>query len=64
MRQPLGKALTQSSMTARLVHPLNDGGRGQRLRWRKTPEQVVDILRYVLTGELAGGSGVGRQAAE
>jgi len=58
----LGKALIIQHDRS-LVHPLKEVD-GAALAVAETPEQVVDILRYVLTGELAGGSGVGRQAAE
>ena len=58
----LGKALIIQHDRS-LIHPLKEVD-GAALAVAETPEQVVDILRYVLTGELAGSSGLGRQAAE
>lgn len=58
----LGKALIIQHDRS-LIHPLKEVD-GAALAVAETPEQVVDILRYVLTGELAGRGALGRQAAE
>jgi len=58
----LGKALIVQHDRS-LIHPLKEVD-GAALAVAETPEQVVDILRYVLTGKLAGREGMGRQAAE
>ena len=58
----LGKALIIQHDRS-LIHPLKEVD-AAALAVAETPEQVVDILRYVQTGELAGRAGAGRQAAE
>ncbi|MGY6708181.1 MAG: YtoQ family protein [Rhizobiaceae bacterium] len=58
----LGKALIVQHDRS-LIHPLKEVD-GAALAVAETPEQVVDILRYVLTGKLGGREGMGRQAAE
>lgn len=58
----LGKALIVQHDRS-LIHPLKEVD-AAALAVAETPEQVVDILRYVQTGELAGRGEAGRQAAE
>lgn len=58
----LGKALIIQHDRS-LVHPLKEVD-AAALAVAETPEQVVELLRYVQTGELAGRQGEGRQAAE
>lgn len=58
----LGKALIIQHDRS-LTHPLKEVD-GAALAVAETPEQVVDILRYVQTGKLVGRDGMGRQAAE
>jgi YtoQ family protein len=57
----LGKALIVMHDPA-LTHPLKEVD-GAALAVSETPEQIVEILRYVLTGDLPGRPAMG-QAAE